>query len=436
MKSTFNYKREAGQNPRSGIMSFQHFRGEKLYSDIVVKPENNMTETERVEVYPISPDAEENGRAEGWYPDSSVAYFRILWRDFEPERGKYNFAFIKDILEGAKAHGQELILRLMAHSTRASDDVPEWLKELIPCPERPDGKRVKDSPTDPLFLDLFIEAVKALGAKFDSDKALYAVDISLPGAWGEGHKLELYPDDTLMRITEEYMKAFPTTLLFAQCIRPNIINHVSKTRMIGWRGDGLGNPDHMLEKYPPRIAPIRDKWMEGPVAFESYWWLMEWKRQGWDLDVIMDTTLAWHISSLNPKSMPIPPEWQSKIEDWIAKMGYHFTLHTVSAEVKNGELHTEVLLENLGVAPMYQSLPFTVRLRSDNSKTDFISSADTASWLPGKYTVKDAFPLPKDLESGEYFVDIGIVNEGAPRVYLATDAPEADELYTVGKIVI
>ena len=43
---SFGYAREAAQNPYCGFMSFQHFRGEKLYSDIVVKPENKMTETD------------------------------------------------------------------------------------------------------------------------------------------------------------------------------------------------------------------------------------------------------------------------------------------------------------------------------------------------------------------------------------------------------
>ena len=313
-------------------MSFQHTADGKMYSDIVVLPENNMTETERVEVYPIACDAEEKGREVGWYPDSSVAYYRVLWRDFEPRRGEYCYSFIEDIIEKVRKSGQELILRLMAHSTRASDDVPDWLRELVVCPERPEGKRVKDSPTDPLFLDLFIEAVRALGERFDGERTLYGIDISLPGAWGEGHNLELYPDDTLMRITEEYMKAFPKTQLFAQCIRPEIINHVSKKRSIGWRGDGLGNTEHMLSLYPPRIEKISDKWLQGPVAFETYWWMMEWQRRGWDIDMIIEKTLEWHISSLNPKSMPIPTEWREKVERWIAKMGYHFTIDTVEAQ--------------------------------------------------------------------------------------------------------
>ena len=123
----FNRTKEEAQNPFIGVMSFQHFRGEKLYSDCVVKPENNFTETEHFECYPIPEYVEENGREEGYYPDNSVCYFRFLWKDFEPERGKYNYKFIEDIIEGAKAHNQTLIIRLMAHSTRARDDVPEWL---------------------------------------------------------------------------------------------------------------------------------------------------------------------------------------------------------------------------------------------------------------------------------------------------------------------
>ena len=143
--------------------------------------------------------------------------------------------FIEKILEEAKSHSQTLIFRLMAHSTRACDDVPEWLKELIPCPERPAGKRVKDSPTDPLFLELFLEAVRAIGARFDSDPTLDSVDISLPGSWGEGYKLELYPDNVMEQIADAYMEAFPTTQLNTQLIRPNLIKYISKTRSVGAR---------------------------------------------------------------------------------------------------------------------------------------------------------------------------------------------------------
>ena len=108
-----------------------------------------MTETENFECYPVPEDVPQNGREQGFYPDSTVAYIRILWKDFEPNRGEYHYEVIEDILEKAKDKGQSVMLRLMPHSTRARDDVPEWLKDIMSCPERPDGARVKDSPTDP-----------------------------------------------------------------------------------------------------------------------------------------------------------------------------------------------------------------------------------------------------------------------------------------------
>ena len=100
--NTFEYKREDGVNPETGFMSFQHFSGEKIYADIVVKPENKMTETERVECYPVSCDAEEITLEEGYYPQSSVVYIRALWKEFEPQQGVYNYEFIENILDKEK----------------------------------------------------------------------------------------------------------------------------------------------------------------------------------------------------------------------------------------------------------------------------------------------------------------------------------------------
>lgn len=437
MKYTFEYKREAGLNPRMGIMSFQHFSGEKLYSDIEVRPENNMTETERVECYPISHDAEENGRSEGYYPDSTIVYIRILWKEFEPERGVYNYAFIEDILEKARSHGQELMFRLMAHSTRACDDVPEWLKTIVDCPERPDGKRVKDSPTDPLFVDLFLEAVKAFGERFDSDPSLYAVDISLPGSWGEGFKLELYPDDIMTRIADAYMAAFPTTQLMTQSIRPNIIEHVGKTRSIGWRGDGIGHPEHMTKIYPERIKGFPDNWKKGPVSCESYWWACEWKRRGWSIDDIINATLSWHISSFNLKSMPIPYEWKDKVEDWISKMGYHFTIRSAEVPniIENGS-RVVIEMENVGVAPMYERIPFVIRLAKDGEFYDTVTDADVTSWLPGTHEIVADIALPAIAAKGEYDLLVGISEEGKSRIHLATNADEIGGFYKIARVIV
>lgn len=435
----FEYRIEEGQNPYIGFMSFQHFRGEKLYSDIVVLPENKLTETERVECYPVSPDAEENGREEGWYPDNSVVYIRVLWKEFEPQRGVYNYEFIENILKEAKAHKQTLIFRLMAHSTRACDDVPDWLKELIPCPERPPMRRKKDSPTDPLFMELFLEAVRKLGERFDSDPWFDAIDISLPGSWGEGYKLELYPDDLFKTIVDVYAEVFPNTQLFTQVGRPELIEYAKKYTNVGWRGDGLGNPGHTAGIYPPQIAVIPDQWKVAPVSFESYWWMCEWQRKGWDLDSIIDKTLEWHISSFNPKSIPIPYDWQEKCEYWISRMGYHFTIKSVSYPENASAGDTIALnlsLENIGSAPCYKELPVVLRLTGIGRTVEFAQTCSVRNWLPGAHTETLRASLPGDLAEGEYDIEIGIISPHADVVYLATNAERNGGFYKIGHISI
>lgn len=441
----FGYAREEGQNPYSGIMSFQHFRGERLYSDIVVRPEANMTETERVECYPVSPDAEERGREEGYYPDSTVVYIRVLWKEFEPERGVYNYAFTDEIMRQAREHGQTLLFRLMAHSTRASDDVPDWLKALIPCPERPEGKRVKASPTDPLFLDLFLEAVKKFGERYDGDDTLIGVDISLPGAWGEGYRLELYPDNTLERIVDVYTSVFKKTQLIGQAARPNLIRYGERVAPIGWRGDGLGEPEHTFEKYPSKVEAIKDVWKKAPVSFESYWWLCEWQRRGWDVDRIIQCTLDWHLTSFNPKSMPIPYEWKDKIEDWIAKMGYHYTVKWIEfpeSAAAGERISVSALIENVGVAPIYHNATLAVRIKGEGGCVIAALAKDMRDVLPGEKKYEGELALPECLPSGEYSIDLGIIKDETaadcdkPYIYLATDAKRCGSFYNFGKIKI
>lgn len=435
----FGKRKEEGQNPYVGFTSFQHFRDEELYSDLIVRPENNLTETEHVECYPIPDDVMQNGREEGFYPDSSMAYFRILWKEIEPEQGKYNYKIIEDLIEKAKQKNQLIVFRLLPHSTRARDDVPEWLKSLVDCPERPDGARVKDSPTDPLFLKLFEKAIINLGERFDKEPTFYAVDICLPGAWGEGHNLHLYADEDLKELTDTFLESFPNTELVAQISKPWLVNDVNKRRPIGWRGDGCGSPKHINEIYPRLISQVDEIWKIAPISFEAYWWLGEWKRQGWDIDEIIEKTLSWHISLFNAKSLPIPEEWREKVEYWLSRMGYHLAPYsfTLPEEVCAGEKAEFTLcMENSGVAPLYEKIPLKLRLVSAEESYTFETDVNVNGWFPGKTENTFSLKLPDGIKQGVYDVEIGIVDENKPMIYLCTDAVRHGRYYKMGEMKI
>ncbi len=434
----FKYQREKRQNPYIGFTSFQHFRKDALYSDLIVKPENNMTETEHVECYPVPDYVEEKGREQGYYPDCSVVYIRILWKEFEPAEGEYNYAFIQDILNKARENDQTVMFRLMQHSTRESDDVPDWLKTKIECPARPQGMRVKDCPQDPKFLEYFARAVRAFGERFDTNPTLAFMDISMPGAWGEGSHVKLFTQEQLKTYVRAYTDVFKNTLLIGQTCAGWLLNHMNESTPVGWRADCIGNEGCTYDLIPTRLKEFPNVWKNGHISTEAYWWLGEWQRKGWDLDKIIETTLGWHISTFNAKSLPIPFEWKDKIDEWIAKMGYHFQLQsfTYPESAKAGErVETILSVNNVGVAPIYHKLPLKIRFVGSETFA-FETDVDVRKWMPGVSENKICVNLPADMKKGAYKIQIALGGGEFPSVCFASDASEENGWYEVGETEI
>ncbi len=439
VKKTFSYRPERGQNPYMGFTDFQHFKGDPLYSDAVVKPENNLTETEAFECYPIPEGVPQKGRGEGFYPECSVVYLRILWKEFEPEDGVYRYEFLQEILDKARAGNQKLMFRLMPHSTRESDDVPDWLKKIIPCPPRPRGKREKASPTDPKYLEYLGRAIRKLGERFDADSTLAYLDISLTGAWGEGSHRTGFRDEDLKKLVDVYTQSFPNTQLIGQIMEGDLLAYANETCPVGWRADGVGHPNLLKNLYPKGVEPFSDLWKTAPVALESYWWLGEWKRQGWSLDDIINTSLAWHISLFNGKSLPIPWEWKDRIDFWLGKMGYHFRplQATVPERANPGDtLQILFTVENRGVAPVYRKIPLHLRLKNGDAEYEYSTQIDIRTWLPGSHFHEEFLPLPHGAPTGEYAVQIGIFDEEHPHIYLCTDGDSQGAYYQIGTVTV
>ncbi len=424
----FNYQKELKQNPFIGFTSFQHFRNDELYSDLIVRPENNLTETEHVECYPVPDYVEEKGRAQGYYPDCSMVYIRILWKEFEPKPGEYNYAFIQNILDKARENDQKVMFRIMQHSTRESDDVPDWLKELIECPARPQGQRVKDSPKDPEFLNLFGRAIKNFAERFDSDPTLAFMDVSLPGAWGEGSSIRLFTEEQIKNFVDIYTDSFKETLLIGQ-VTPWVVHYMNESTNVGWRADCIGRPNLTFEIVPDKAAQMSDAWKKGHVSFESYWWLGEWQRQGWDIDKTFDFMLSLHVSTFNAKSLPIPYEWREKVDTFIAKMGYHFAIDSCETSLAEGKLKVNLIIDNVGVAPIYKKIPLHFAIDNGKEFHDYVCDVDITTWMPGKHRVEVELPL----DNPNVTLGIGIFDE-TDYVYFATDAEFDGQYYKLSNM--
>ncbi|MCX6622174.1 MAG: DUF4832 domain-containing protein, partial [Acidobacteria bacterium] len=100
-------------NPGMGIQTFQRFRGQALYP------------TQRwSEVGPEAASSDSAARVE--FPDSSMAYLRWYWSQFDPKQGEYRWEVLESALEEARKHGQTLNIRLMPYDQKSP--MPEWYR--------------------------------------------------------------------------------------------------------------------------------------------------------------------------------------------------------------------------------------------------------------------------------------------------------------------
>ena len=172
------------------------------------------------------------------------------------------------------------------------------------------------------------------------------------------------------------------------------------------------------------------------MSFESFWWLTEWLRHGWDIEDIIETTLGWHLSNFNAKSFPVPNEWKDKIDYWLSKMGYHYKIDfaETSEKAENGVFTLKLGIDNVGVAPIYNKLPLILRLKSEERTAEFKTDVDIAKWLPGKSEENIVVSVPEGF-SGKITVEIGVKDIYGEGLAFATDAERDGDFYVVGEVL-
>jgi len=417
---------ETVANPHIGFTTFQRFNGDGL----------NPAETRRwTEGYPIEYQPFSGSLANKDHPDTTVAYFRVYWRFFEPEDGAYNFAMIDKALETAAARGQTLMFRLAPYGLAPDQDVPDWYRAAV-GPARSEPLVV--DPNDPFYASRYGRAIGEIAARYDADQRLDSVDLSLVGPWGEGAGTEHMTMEAVAKITEAYTSGFRKTPLMGFPVSPDTVLYANRFRPVGFRADCLGDMGdwmHMINQYPRLFYPMRDLWKKSPVSFEVCWVMYHWLDKGWGLDYIVEQSLKWHISTFNAKSSPVPPQWQAGVGEWLKKMGYRYALRFFDypASARAGdELHCCAWIENLGVAPLYHEYPAVLCLKNDKIAFELPTDIDLREYLPGDTIWNGRVRVPGGVPAGNYSLQFGIVDPRTrkPAIRMPIDA-EKDEGFAV-----
>jgi hypothetical protein len=296
--------------------------------------------------------------------------------------------------------------------------------------------------------------VAAAGARYDGHPYLDAVDISSVGYWGEGWSDYMPPFPVQKALIDIWFAAFPHTPLLMNFDEEKALAYGTQ-QGAGWRLDCLGDMrsqyweswhrtwSHMLDFYPLQVvrAGIQNVWQRSPVSLETCWVPGFWKQQGWDVNYILDQALRWHVSTVNVKSSPIPPEWKGAFDDFQKKMGYRFILRRLEypSKAKAGSMMpVHMWWLNAGVAPVYREYVLALELRSSSGSAVIRTDAEVRKWLPGDAVYDGSVYVPDTLKPGAYRLCVALLDPrtGVPAIKLAIEGRQPDGWYDLGEIQV
>jgi hypothetical protein len=428
-------------NPGMGITTFQRFNGQEPNPPLKWSEVGPVTKLPQA---PTKPD----------FPDTAISYCRWYWNVLEPEPGKFHWQMLDLALEEARAHGQTLAIRLMPYSNQ--DPLPAWYRNSgarrANKPTDQDGEIWQPDFSDPLYLKCWGELVAEAGKRYDGNPYLASVDISSVGYWGEGWSPYMPAFPYQKELIDIWLNGFQRTLLLMNFDEQQALTYGTALGA-GWRLDCLGDmrtsstnpyfPAEMLEIYPQQVvrAGIQDVWRHKPVSLEVCFTVWGWKERGYDLDYILDQALRSHLSSVNIKSAPIPPEWKSQFESFQKKMGYRFILRRLEyPRVVNAGTMMPIHMWwlNAGVAPIYKQFSLAVELRSPKSEAIIQIPADIREWLPGDAVFDGTLYVPEDLSDGTYDFRVAMLDlrTGKPAIRFAIEGRQDDGWYRMGSLLV
>ena len=428
-------------NPGMGITTFQRFNGQPLNQGLRWSEEG--------------PTAKQsNAPARANFPDTSIAYCRWFWNELQPASDQIRWQIIDTALEEARRHQQTLAIRLMPYDEE--HPLPEWYRNSGAARANKatdkDGAIWQPDFSDPLYKKYWSALIAAAGARYDGHPFLESVDISSVGYWGEGWSEYMPAFQFQKELIDIYFDAFKRTPLLMNFDEPHALAYGTQ-RGAGWRLDCLGDMgrqwkdrpgfSHMLDFYPQQIVRmgVQGVWQRSPVSLETCWVPGFWKERRWDVDYILNQALRWHVSSVNVKSSPIPPEWQSKFDEFQKHIGYRFVLRRLEypRSTKAGEMMpVHMWWLNAGVAPPYREYKLALQFQSAAGAKNMSLESDVRKWLPGDAVVDETIYVPDTLSTGAYRLRLALLDPrtNQPAVRLAIKGRNPDGWYEMGAITI
>lgn len=391
------------------------------------------------------------------YPDSSLVYIDITWRELEPEEGVFDWKGIEEsnYMDKWRKEGKHAVLRFICDipSDEAHRDIPDWLYEKTggagTAYDMDYGRGYSPDYRSEVFITCHDRAIRELGKRYGADTFISYIQLGSLGHWGEWHVkydagiTRIPGKEIRWRYIAPYVESFPNARILMR--RPfdevgqygfGIYNDMagdaeSTQEWLDWIAQG-GIYNQTGEAC---ISAVPGIWNRAPIGGEF--------TSSISMEQLLDTGLKEtvslvkksHTTFLGPKIPKYEEEGLSKGSNEILKsMGYRYRISHM--ELKNAflgrETQVRLVWHNDGTAPMYWDWPvYLYRLDANGSVTDKVEVEIDLTKLTGGTSIETKTVIPAEMASpSDGFLGIGIEDPmtGQPAVKLMMETERAGNI--------
>lgn len=310
----------------------------------------------------------------------------------------------------------------------------------------------------PAMITQCVQFVEAMGAHYDGDPRITAVQTGMLGLWGEWHQsgCESHaPSNAVkMAVRDAYAAAFTNTPLQTRYPRdPDAVGvefgfhedyFPSFTAQCNYGfPDCSDDGDWSLYYCFQNITPAStNNWQSNPISGESP---MSSQKRTWSNDVadVMTVLQDYHFSFLGPAGGHERNGNQANLIPMKRLLGYNFHIARVDwpdTVVLDHAFSITLALTNSGAAPCYHRFPVEAALCDAAGAPQWRSSFafDLRGLLPQRpFSQTESFTVT-NLPAGSYSLRIGILDPrtGEPGVRIQSEGEDAQLRIEIGSIEV
>lgn len=393
----------------------------------------------------------------------TLVYAPIVWAEFEPEEGVYDFNTYESAnhFDKWREEGKRVILRFVMDQpgSKSHMDIPDWLWKKT----GKDGKAYNTSygrgynPNyeNPVLIEAHAKTIAALGERYGKDPFIAYVQLGSLGHWGEWHvdsKAGTLPLTSIrdMYVTP-YFDAFPMARLMMR--RPFSIAAQNNMGIFNDTTGDLDSTETWLDWIENggtynqtdevnAMVPMADAWLQAPIGGElstSYD-----KTDFLEDDMLEQTLLLFersHTSWVGPGSfveVDRDSEYQKALDQVNRILGYRLRVSEIEVtHTGDGSVNLTLTWANSGIAPFYFDWTPSLKIAgSDGSETIVHLDMRLQDVLPGKPVQVNLLIDSAKLPSEDSTIYAGIINPATENaeIELAMDTQHQDNWFELFRV--